>query len=393
MRVTNHLRRSLRATGVLIVGIGTSLLAASVLLLGLAVAVLCLVGIGIALLPWYLRLLRLVANVERRRLKLPYPSNEPGIGHDDSRRELYWLGVHATWGLLLGVFGLQAGVNAVRELTFPLWWYLLPPEGATVFNGIVYLNTWPQAWLATLLGVVWAAVWIVVIPRLPDLQHKYAERLLSSSDDLLRQVEHLTTTRAAALDAHAVELRRIERALHDGAQNRLVGVTMLSGAARQALHSDPRQAERILERLQSGAEEALAELRSVVRSILPPVLEDRGLDGALRTLAAESSVPCTVRCSVGRSPAGVEATIYFVVAEALTNTAKHSEAGRAWVEVTQLDELLQIRIGDNGAGGARAEDGTGLAGIKRRVEAHDGRVEIHSAAGQGTTIEAEIPCG
>ncbi len=137
----------------------------------------------------------------------------------------------------------------------------------------------------------------------------------------------LTATRAAALDAHATELRRIERSLHDGTQNRLVAVTVLLGAARRASARDPAGAEAILERAQNAAEQALAELRTVARGILPPVLADRGLAGALAGLAATCPVPCRIDVEVpGRCAASVEATAYFVVAEALTNVAKHSGA-------------------------------------------------------------------
>src|SRR5262249_25618061 len=157
---------------------------------------------------------------------------------------------------------------------------------------------------------------------------------------------------------------RIERSLHDGTQNRLVAVTVLLGAARRALARDPAGADAILERAQSAAEQALAELRTVARGILPPVLADRGLDGALAALAAECAVPCRVEVATpGRCPASVEATAYFVVAEALTNISRHSQARRAAVAVTRVGDRLRLCVTDDGRGGADEHGGTGLAGI------------------------------
>ncbi|NDZ69654.1 sensor histidine kinase, partial [Streptomyces sp. SID10362] len=154
-------------------------------------------------------------------------------------------------------------------------------------------------------------------PGMARLQAAPARRLLAAGPDtdLSLRVAELTATRAAALDAHATELRRIERSLHDGAQNRLVSVTVLLGAARRMAARDPAGADELLERAQSAAEQALAELRSVARGILPPVLADRGLAGALSGLAADCGVPCRVEADVPeRCAAAVEATAYFVVA-------------------------------------------------------------------------------
>lgn len=175
------------------------------------------------------------------------------------------------------------------------------------------------------------------------------------------RVAELTATRAAALDAHATELRRIERSLHDGTRNRLVAVTVLLGAARRAVPRDPVAAEEILERAQDAAEQALAELRSVARGILPPVLEDRGLAGALTGLAATSVVSCQVDVDVPvRCAASVEATAYFAVAEALTNVSRHSGAGRAAVEVRLHEQRLFARVTDDGVGDAVEGGGSGL---------------------------------
>jgi signal transduction histidine kinase len=253
-----------------------------------------------------------------------------------------------------------------------------------------------------LVGVGWIAIALGLTPAMARLQARGGRRLLAAPGaDLSLRVAELTATRAAALDAHAAELRRIERSLHDGSQNRLVAVTVLLGAARRALaRADPATADAVLEQAQQAAELALADLRAVARGILPPVLLDRGLAGALSGLAAACPVPCAVDVDVaGRCAASVEATAYFVVAEALTNVARHSGAGRATVTARHRGERLELLVTDDGKGGAnpgRGADpgrGTGLAGIRGRIEAHDGTLTITSPPGGPTNLHVDLPCG
>jgi signal transduction histidine kinase len=240
------------------------------------------------------------------------------------------------------------------------------------------------------------AIILGLVPAMAQVQGRPGRQLLSAGPDtdLSLRIAELTATRAAALDAHATELRRIERSLHDGTQNRLVTVTVLLGAARRKVARDPAGAGELLERAQSAAEQALAELRSVSRSILPPVLDDRGLAGALSGLAAECAVPCRTDVDVPqRCPASVEATAYFVVAEALTNIAKHSGAEHASVTVRGRGGRLHLRVEDDGRGGADEDGGSGLTGIRRRVAAHDGTLRLTSPPGGPTTLEVDLPCG
>jgi signal transduction histidine kinase len=247
-----------------------------------------------------------------------------------------------------------------------------------------------------LLGVGWIAIILGLGPGMARLQAGPGRRLLAASPetDLSLRIAELTATRAAALDAHATELRRIERSLHDGTQNRLVTVTVLLGAARRMVARDPAGADELLERAQGAAEQALAELRTVSRSILPPVLADRGLEGALSGLAANCAVPCRVDVDVPeRCAASAEATAYFVVAEALTNIAKHSGAGQAAVTVRSRGGRLRLRIEDDGRGGADEDGGSGLTGIRRRIAAHDGSLSLASPPGGPTTLEVDLPCG
>ncbi|MFH8530244.1 sensor domain-containing protein [Streptomyces tendae] len=400
------LRAAGAATGQLVGGLGTAFLTLGVLLLVALAAVTAPAGVGLLLAPAALRALHALARRERERLSRRGPEIVPpdppptrlraALGDATTRRELSWLVRHATLGLLLGLLGFLLPLCAVRDTTFPLWWRLSPGEATTTSIGVGTAHGWPDALAATLLGVGWTAIVLGLGPGMARLQAAPARRLLAAGPDtdLSLRVAELTATRAAALDAHATELRRIERSLHDGAQNRLVSVTVLLGAARRMAARDPSGADELLERAQSAAEQALAELRSVARGILPPVLADRGLAGALSGLAADCGVPCRVEADVPeRCAASVEATAYFVVAEALTNIAKHSGATRAAVTVRARGGRLRLLVEDDGRGGADEDGGSGLTGIRRRVAALDGTLRLSSPPGGPTTLDVDLPCG
>jgi signal transduction histidine kinase len=390
----------------LVGGLGTTILALAALLWLVLVALSCVVGVGLLLAPTVPRLVRAVAGRERARLSRwgpeiigpgPLPDGVRAALADPAvRRELRWVLAHGTFGLLVAVAALTLPVDAAQDLTFPLWWPLLPPDNATPSLVFWTVRDVSDALMVPVMGLVLAGAFVVLGPRLARLQAWPGRRLLAptADTDLSLRVAELSATRAAALDAHATELRRIERSLHDGTQNRLVAVSVMLGATRRALTRDPATAEAMLERAQDAAEQALAELRAVVRGILPPVLADRGLAGALTGLAADCAVPCRVEVDVpGRCAASVEATTYFVVAEALTNIAKHSGARHATVTVRRRGDRLSVRVEDDGDGGAAEDEGSGLTGIRRRVDAHDGHLTLTSPAGGPTTLLVELPCG
>ncbi|TDC48414.1 sensor histidine kinase [Actinomadura sp. KC345] len=404
--VVRRARALLDALEHLIGGLGTALLSFAALVSALLVLLLCVTGAGLLLLPVLPRMIRTIADRERARLSRWGPEmitmgRAPGTGRavvTDSilRRELGWLAVHGTLGLVISLVGVSLVINAVQNVTFPLWWRLLPADDAAPTLVFWTVQEDRDALAVAVLGKLMAVAFVVVGPGLARLQAWPGRRLLAPPPDadLSMRVAQLSATRAAALDAHATELRRIERSLHDGAQNRLVGVTVMLGATRRALARDPAGAEVLLERTQDAAEQALAELRTVVRSILPPVLADRGLAGALNGLAADCGVPCRVDVDIrGRCAVSVEATAYFVTAEALTNISRHSGARHACVTVRRPGDRLLLRIEDDGVGGADEHGGSGLAGIRSRIEAHDGRLTVTSPAGGPTTLRMELPCG
>lgn len=391
-------------------GLLTGLAALFTLFFLAAVALTCLVGVGLLLVPAALRLLRTVANWERERLlrwgaEIIHPYCEEvargplralgSLRHDvQVRRNALWLVCHSVLGLPLGLFGVLLPIIAVRDATFPLWWHLLPPNTAGASVGLP-VHGWSGALAVGFLGLAWCAIMFGLSPALARLQGLPGTRLLGSRSQtvLTERIHHLTATRAAALQAHTRELRRIERSLHDGTQNRLVAVTILLGAARRAVRTRPERADEALEQAQAAAEDALAEMRGLIRSILPPALEKRGLEGALNALASGCSVPCAVAVrGLGRYASSVEATAYFVVAEAITNITRHSEATRARVSLTGGEDRLHIEVHDDGRGGAQEGAGTGLAGIRTRVEAHDGSLTVTSPVGGPTLLHAELPC-
>ncbi|GAB2827979.1 sensor histidine kinase [Streptomyces daliensis] len=394
------------ALGELVGGLRTAFLALLVLVWVAVTAVTSLVGVGLLMAPVVLRALHALAGRERRRLgrrgpEVIGPDPAPNrlrlaLVDPTTRRELRWLVRHASLGLLLGLCGALLPVLAVRDVAFPLYWRLLPEGSTSTSLGIGVAETWADALAAALVGLGWTAIILGLTSGMARLQARPGRTLLAArpGTDLLLRVAELTATRAAALDAHATELRRIERSLHDGTQNRLVTVTVLLGAARRMVARDPAGAEELLERAQSAAEQALSELRSVARGILPPVLADRGLAGALTGLAASCPVPCRIDVEVPeRCAASVEATAYFVVAEALTNIAKHSGARQASVTVRGRGDRLHLDVTDDGRGGADEEGGSGLAGIRNRIAAHDGALELASPPGGPTTLKVELPCG
>jgi signal transduction histidine kinase len=190
------------------------------------------------------------------------------------------------------------------------------------------------------------------------------------------------------------ERRRLERDLHDGAQQRLVSMALNIRIARAKLNEDPLAADQLLETAGQELDSALAELRELARGIHPAVLTDRGLATALETLASRAPVPVELaELPAGRLPEAVELAAYFVVAEGLTNVAKYANATHATVGVARENGRLVVEVTDDGIGGANPEIGTGLRGLADRLAVLEGRLDIDSEQGRGTTLRAQIPCG
>ncbi|MFG2021173.1 sensor histidine kinase [Actinomadura geliboluensis] len=400
------LKRSVDATRELVGALRT----AAPALFGLAplIAFLVLLPVVLPWLPSAVRPLRRLANAERRRAgrllgrEIPEPYRPVGDGLAEGRRLLRsratWR--DAAWMAVHGLTGLQAALIAVAiwpaipfTLSLPLWWWAAPEGSQSAF---ITLDSWPKALTMPFVqGAFDLLVLLWLVPRLVRWQARLAAALLGPTrrTSLSERVEELTETRAEALEAHGAELRRIERDLHDGTQAQLVAAALRLGLADRRFGTDPDAARTLFLEAREGIEEALTQLRTVIRGIYPPILSDRGLAGALRALAAGQPIPVELDVADGRAPAAVEAAAYFVVAEALTNIAKHSGARHGWVVLRRDPARLVISVRDDGKGGADPDRGSGLAGIRRRVAALDGTTRIDSPDGEGTTLEVELPCG
>nr|WP_042192680.1 sensor histidine kinase [Kibdelosporangium sp. MJ126-NF4]CEL19813.1 putative two-component system sensor kinase [Kibdelosporangium sp. MJ126-NF4]CTQ97038.1 putative two-component system sensor kinase [Kibdelosporangium sp. MJ126-NF4] len=395
-----RLRTYWSAIRYLAVGAVSSVVAWFVLVGMLFVLMMCLFGVGIPALPVALKLIRRPVDFERRRaarrlgepIPEPYRDGSP-LKDPASRRDLAWIALHGATGFIVGVFAIALPLAGVREIiTAPFWW--LFPGGMQSQFGLV-VTSWPLAVLGFVIGVVFVAT-TPLLPRVARWQATRARALLEPAPGvvLTDRVAELTASRAAALEAHGAELRRLERDLHDGAQARIAAVVLQLGIADQLFDKDPARARELLGKAQDTATGALAELRTVVRSIYPPLLTDRGLDGAVTALADRCPIPCTVDVtSRGRRPAAVEAATYFIVAEMLANVTKHSGADHAWISLGGTADTLVIEIRDDGHGGADESHGSGLAGIRKRVEAFDGTVTLSSPPGGPTELKVELPCG
>jgi signal transduction histidine kinase len=296
----------------------------------------------------------------------------------------------AEGAILVGVWSIGLAMAAL-----PGYAWLLP-RGSTLWSTATPVPRAPAAVAAiAIAGLVLLLAAPQVTRALAVADTAVARFLLGSRDRsaLQARIGELERSRARVVDSAEAERRRIERDLHDGAQQRLVALAMDLGRARARFADDPEAARAIVDQAHAEAKEALVELRNLVRGVHPPVLTDRGLDAALSGLAALSPVPVAVTVDAPRrAPASIEAIAYFVVAEALTNIAKHSGAAAAQVRVERHGDTLGIVIRDNGIGGADAA-GRGLSGLADRVAGVDGGLSIDSPPGGGTVIAVELPCG
>ncbi len=258
----------------------------------------------------------------------------------------------------------------------------------------------PRAWTAVELEgrVVGAIVHDVTLTQEPELLRSVAaaaglamenERLQAQ---LRARVEELRASRDRIVEAGTAERRRLERNLHDGAQQRLVALSLTMRLAQVNVHKDPAKAEAMLAAAHEELTLALGELRELARGIHPAVLSDRGLGAALEALAGRAPIPVELAdVPEDRLPEPIEAAAYFVVAEALTNVVKYAHASQATVTVERVNGHAVVEIADDGIGGADPDRGSGLRGLADRVSALDGRMRLDSPAGAGTRLRAEIP--
>jgi signal transduction histidine kinase len=411
------LRQLAADTGYVLLGFPIAVASFVVLITGLALGVgLGITVIGLPILAGALYAARGFADIERLRMPLVlrqdrvrphYRSAEEGASV--WRRVITPIADSQSWlDLAHGIVKFPVGIfSFVVTLT---WW-------AGAIGGCFY---WSYAWaipngpddqdLAELLGLgdsigariaMYSAFGLFFLITLPVvvrgcalLEASFGKALLTGVAAMRNRITVLEEQKRAAVSAEANALRRLERDIHDGPQQRLVRLAMDLGRAQQQMETDPEAARRTLDEALSQTRDTLAELRALSRGIAPPILVDRGLPSALAALAARGVIPVdlTVDPKLGRLEPSVETTAYFVVAEALTNVAKHSGATECWVVVSRAGDHLKIDIIDDGDGGAHVSKGHGLAGIADRLTANGGKLDVLSPVGGPTEVRAELPC-
>ena len=372
------------------------------------VAMIPVLLVGVLLLAGTFWLCILIARAERARFALLLGTDIPAAplpgGRTWLRRIVAPFTSAAAWrGVLYAL--IRFPLSALQFVLVTVVWSLglamlsVPSYAWALPGGGVHLGghliRYPGALIASVLaGLVLLLVSPAVTRGLAAADVAVGRALLGSGrEELTARIGALETSRAQVMDAAEAERMRIERDLHDGAQQRLVSLAMELGRARAKFGSDPEAAAEIVGQAHEQAKQALAELRNLVRGVHPPVLTDRGLDAALSGLAALSPVPVTVSVDLpARPPAAIEAIAYFVVAEALTNIAKHARASHARVIVVRSGDLLSLEVTDDGVGGADP-GGQGLSGLAARVAGVDGQFRVTSPSGGPTTVEVTLPCG
>jgi signal transduction histidine kinase len=298
-------------------------------------------------------------------------------------------------GVAHGTIAVTLWSGSAALALLPLYAGALPGESAKF--GLFEVGPGVGAALLGAVGVVGLVVlapWATV--AMGRIHRAFLRRFLGPSREveLGEAVTRLEHSRVAAVDTAEAERRRIERDLHDGAQQRLVSLAVTLGDAHERLESDPARGRALVAEAHEEAKAALAELRDLVRGIHPVILEDRGLDAALSAVVARSPVPVDLQVEVTeRPPPAVESAAYFIVSEALANVARHADATRAQVSIVRSRDRLVVEVRDDGKGGAELANGTGLAGLQNRVAAMDGRFHLISPPGGPTTVLVELPCG
>ena len=367
---------------------------------------LSVIGIGIPILVVAFALVMYLAQLERSRIRVfmgvNIPSPYKSIPRNGNVFQRAWrIGRSAAlWRDLVYLYLLfPIGIISLALAVLPLQFIITPL--VTLFGGtseVLFfweVNSFGESIPALFVGAILLVPMSVLINLGAIVHVELAQRFLGNSVEevLTERVEELTESRSAVMRAMHLERRRIERDLHDGAQQRLVSLAMELGLAREKLDTDPEGARRLLDESHEDAKLVLQELRELVRGIHPAVLTDRGLDAAISAVAGRSPIPVGVDVALeDRQPEEVEGTAYFVVVEALTNIAKHSGATEASVGIRREGNWLQIVIADNGRGGADPERGSGIKGLRDRILALDGKFRLESPEGHGTRITVGIPC-
>ncbi|GAA3022285.1 sensor histidine kinase [Streptosporangium longisporum] len=412
------LRRIGTDTRYLVVGFPLSIIWFVLMVAGFAVgAATSAVFVGLPILATTLLAARGFADVERRWLpevlgrpvaRPRYRPSPPEAGW--FRRMINPFTNGQSWlDLLYGIVAFPISIitfvlavvwwaGSITGLTYPLYgWIINAIPGNTGGLGML-LGLGPELWIDVLVnttvGILFALTLPMIVRGAALVQAGLGRAMLTGVAELHERIDDLAEGRAAAVSAEANALRRLERDIHDGPQQRLVSLAMDLSRAQRQLKRDPEAVGRMLDQAITSTRETLDELRALSRGIAPPILSDRGLAPALAALAGRCTVPVELDLQITeRFPAAVENTVYFVVAESLTNVAKHSRATICTVSLSRTGDYLMLTIGDDGVGGAHVAKGHGLSGLGDRLRAVDGELAVDSPVGGPTVIVAEVPCG
>ncbi|KAK1179099.1 histidine kinase [Streptomyces sp. NBS 14/10] len=324
--------------------------------------------------------------MQRRRFKALLGIDIPGPARrgPELRYNLLVGPAIACGGAFVWFFALVVGLAASTVFTW-----------SSLGGRLKFLPTAMAATYVTALGLALLALAYWLTGALVRLDIRAATALLGPdpAKELERRVEDLTERRAGTVDAADAERRRIERDLHDGAQQRLVSMAVNLGLAKATLGDLPEEARKVIDEAHREAKEAIEELNNLVRGLHPAVLDDRGLDAALSGVAARAALPVRLHVDITERPAPtVEAVAYFVVSESLANVTKHAQATGADVTVARTGDILRVVIADDGVGGADPAQGSGLTGLVGRVGSVDGTFDLSSPRGGPTVITVELPC-
>jgi signal transduction histidine kinase len=366
-----------------------------VVVVGLFILVACLVVAG-----WASRMTMALldyAGITLRRTH--YPAAGPGFGgklrrlaYPQAWRDLLHVLVNFILSIITFSLAMTWVFGGLGGVTYWFWSQWLPESN----EGLPALLGYPGRFAEITFNSVAGAVLLITTPLmlrgLIKLHGAVGYALLVDETPALRQqVSELTQSRTAAGEAEVHTLRRLERDLHDGPQQRLVRLGMDLSAAQRRLDDDPAKARALLDEAMRQSQDALAEIRTLSRGIAPPILAEQGLPAAITALAARGGIPTSVDVEDVQLSDAAQNAAYFVVAEALANMEKHSKAHFASVEVRRVGALAVINITDDGVGGASPAKGHGLAGLADRLAGVDGTLTISSPAGGPTQLTATIP--
>ena len=400
---------------------------------------LCLMGIGFVFLPFILNLMKFDAEAERNTARhragveviggykpvedgknpLSPARNLARLGDSLVLRDILWHFVNVFVGTFLGVIPTSLFLSGVWGVALMVGQHYFVPVFVVDPGGSHYMDpggshymdpggshymfldmSTPNAyWYAGTLGIIQILLAFIIARPLLRTYGYWVQLVLGRSSELVlrERISHLTDTRNDALDFQQDEISRIERDLHDGVQAHLVSMGMTLNEVAALMQEDPERAQQMLSQAQNSSVTALQELRGLVRGIRPPLLADRGLNEAVRSLCTSTSVPTTFTSTLtGRLPEPLETALYFAAAELVTNAVKHANAQKITVSITQGESLIMLEVQDDGTGGIPqdalgSKASGGLEGIRRRLATFDGEMFVSSPAEGPTSVRAIVP--